>query len=145
MKQPTLPGMKKSTLRRVETFDEAEVVVIPYGDMSNRRWFTLRDDRPIEVAHDDEKTVHGYQGEMPRLRARMIEKGVKTYMLLHQHRCEHKGCRTLSTTKCCIPHSDPKDDVVFCMMTGMPHNMLGKIEGEAVYEVEGGVDHAEGG
>jgi hypothetical protein len=106
----------------VHTFDDAQVVVIPYGSMSNRRWYSLRDDRERVIAHDENLSVHGAEGDLPRLKAIMREAGIATYMLLHAHKCEHPGCKRLSTTKYCPAHADPQSDVVFCMMTGLPLN-----------------------
>ena len=87
-----------------------------YGNSTD--FYTLRDDRSIDIVFDDEKTVSGYGGDMKRIKSRMVEKGVKTYMLLHSHKCEHRGCGKQSDTKYCAMHMNPRLDPIFCLFGG---------------------------
>lgn len=107
---------KPHRLRRVSTFAEAEVYVELYRNSND--WYVLHDARPKEVREDPDRNLDGYQGDIGRVKRRMRECGVNTYLLRHHHRCEHKGCKQATPYKHCAYHAKPEQDVVFCAMTG---------------------------
>lgn len=105
-------------MNRVETYDEAEIVITPYGSSDNRRWFRVHDFRPGMEDCCTPGSLQGFEGDRTRIRAAMKRNGVSRYLLTYRHKCEHAGCRKLVQYKFCAFHSKPEDDVVFCAMTG---------------------------
>ena len=113
-----MPGANTPAVRRVETFAQADVVIFRRGAASD--WYRLRDDRPMDVSHDPDLTVHGYEGTFMQVRSWMKTRGVRTYLIAHKHFCEHEGCRKFADTKHCPAHCVPEQDVIFCAMSGIP-------------------------
>lgn len=132
-------GAHKSELRRVAKYSEADVIVrSPFG---NKSWYRLSDLRSGVRDTDNDLTMR--EGDIAMVKRMMREAGVRTYAMEAKHKCEAPGCRTDTPYAKCAFHSDPAEDVVFCMMTGTPHKTLGKIEGEVVYTAGGAPESEE--
>lgn len=95
MKAPTMPGVRKKSLEKVEDYDDADAIL--YKSSGGEKWYRVEVKSCIEY-------IGLVEGPLVDLKRSMVENKLKTYALATQHVCEHPGCNRRTEDLLCKTH-----------------------------------------